>query len=158
MKKSIRLFVLILISLTLCLTLTSCKHINDRNGKDNFNLKYITDPQLLFNTDGVVKSPVKENVDKGIKYSAKKLSGVIELDSIKVNNEVIIFTISNKVESGNLKIAVTNGVEILKEINANETVSFKLINKGSNYYIKVAGESAKFEITYSMEPLKIQLS
>ena len=107
--------------LILIFCLSACSHIEDTNGEENFELNTLSDSDIINGT------------------------------SVKANVVVQSFIINK----GKLKISKLSGVKLvviyngrIDEIPINTTYEYKLENALGECIVKVAGESAKFELEY----------
>ena len=150
MKKIFFIFMLFLV-----LTLSSCSHIEDTNGPDDYSLVTLTEDDILNRpnstiTVGTIQSNSKIGNKAQGSYSATKISGVTTIAEYNTINSSISFEISFTCSEGNGLLAIVSNGEIVKLINPNETLSFTLNNSGYQYKIVVAGESAKLKVTYTI--------
>lgn len=136
------------------LTLTSCSHIEDSNGIDNFSLQTITNQQIIESNNHLLQFSKSWSSDvngtRSSKLSASKFSGVKELHSIYLNNESITYAITSEVYSGNFLICIVNKDKILETISANETKEITLREITGKCTLKIAGESANFKMEYKI--------
>ena len=138
----------ILASLLILCTLTSCSlHIKDTNGKDNYSLNTITDENIL-SPSGVMKvAAVQTSVNGSEVYKAKKYSGV---EKIATYNNGFTLYINNVVKSGNFRICLVCEDVIVKDFAINSSDSFAALDT-KTYDLYIAGESARFEMSYFTE-------
>lgn len=145
--------VICILMLFFVLTLSSCSHIEDTNGPDDYSLSILTDDDIINKkgstvTVGTVESHSKIGNKATGKYTASKISGVTTIAEYSSSSSFISFEISFECAEGNGLIAIVTNGAIVKKVNPNETVSFTLNNSGYKYMIVVAGESAKIKINY----------
>ena len=143
-----RLLAIIFI-LILSLTLTSCSHIEDTNGPDDYSLVKISDEEILGVRSASTKIGAFESqTGRTIKVKVSKFSGVENLQSFKTTNSDITFTVSVTVTSGNFKAVLVQEGKIIHTFNNNASNQVVTVKQGTgtvSFY--VAGESAKYNIT-----------
>ena len=99
------------------------------------------------------KSGVKgELADKDLCYSKdtmKSLSGVYVCNAYVASGDKVSYTIDSTVNSGNLRIVITDGYDkILHDIPIDTTHHIEIDTiKNQTYYVKLVGESANIEVT-----------
>ncbi len=152
MKKKI--FALVICAI-MVLSLASCTfgHIEDTNGEDNYTLGTITDERLLSGATSYVQAvAVKSEVNGVITYKAEKFSGVYTLKKIPyaVGTQMIIKT-DITVESGNFRVVLIQNGEIIKDIPFGENQVTVIEEPRRDYEIRIAGESAKFDLRLEYE-------
>ncbi len=147
MKKIFSILVIIfsLFSLNSCV-----KHIEDKNGVEDYSLQVITDQQIIRGMNTVTMSSCSSHINNKGKLQIKKLSGVELITRFSSKEEIVKIKVTSKVNSGNLKIVVTNGSSIVKIIPINETYECEIFNTKETFFLKVAGESANFELNYEI--------
>ena len=148
--KKVFIFLLIL----LAFSFTSCvKHMPDTNGPNDISLSTITLDEILNGHTTTVKSGALK-VQHGRKCSikVKKFSGVEVLDTFNLNNSGFHFAINAELYEGNFKLLLCTKDKVLREIMINEgTQKFKLPPTTATIYLKAAGESAHYNLTYEYE-------
>ena len=139
--------------LSLTITLTSCSHIEDANGSNNYSIVTFTDDDIINGNHssievGTMKS--SSSTSNGIKgkYSSAKLSGIIEVEKYKSTKENLSFEIEIKCESGNAMLVIVSDDEIVKKIEANQNITFTIDNNKKYYKLMLIGESAKVSVKY----------
>ena len=147
------LLVLVLFSLVF---LTSCSHIEDTNGPDDYSLCTMTDDNIINGyysniSFGTVKTSSSTNNGVSGKYSVSKLSGVETIDNYKSKKDSITFEIDLTCEAGNVLFAIVSNDVIVKKVEANESVTFTVDNNGSYYKLVLLGESAKVSLKYEIK-------
>ena len=90
--------------------------------------------------------------DKDLSYSrdtAESLSGVYVCNAYLANGKTIHYTVSSAVNSGNLRIVITDSKnKILYDIPIDKTYYFEFDTvEGETYYLKIVGESANMTVT-----------
>ena len=133
----------------LSITLTSCSHIEDTNGPDDYSLVKISDEEILGVRSASTKIGAFESqTGRTIKVKVSKFSGVEKLQSFKTTNSDITFTVSVTVNSGNFKAVLVQEGKIIHTFNNNASNQVVTVKQGTgtvSFY--VAGESAKYNIT-----------
>lgn len=149
--KKILMSVFVLIA---CFTLTSCSQIEDNNGKDNYRVETITDQDITSNSEKCLEVfSVSVDKDGILKVSAKKFSGVKTIDRNIYNNTNVEYTVNIKVDSGNFRLVLVLENTIINEFPINETSKFAINNANGKYLIRIAGESAKYEVTITTKKI-----
>ncbi len=140
------------IILLLCLTSCTFSHTKDTNGPENFTIQTFTDEEILTNNTNLYshsrysRSETKFNIEYG--GTAKKYSGVDEIEEYN-NSSSFTLTLTNNVESGNFCVVIIYNNTIIDRIPANTTYTKNFLESGK-YLIKIVGESAKFDITFTI--------
>lgn len=147
MKKKILMLVLCLV---MVLSLASCTigHIKDTNGENDFSLTTIDDERIAKGVSSYVQSmAVKSENDGVVNYHASKFSGVYVLKKIPYAfGERLIINTSITVDSGNFRAVLIQDGEIIKDLPFGENQVTIIEKPTRNYEIRVAGESAKFNL------------
>lgn len=145
MKRLLTIIFIIFLSITL----TSCSHIEDTNGPDDYSLVKISDEEILGVRSASTKIGAFESqTGRTIKVKVSKFSGVEKLQSFKTTNSDITFTVSVTVTSGNFKAVLVQEGKIIHTFNNNASNQVVTVKQGTgtvSFY--VAGESAKYNIT-----------
>lgn len=126
------------------------EHIEDTNGIDNYSLNTITDRNIIkLNSDPLYETD-NDNTTNDSKLSLIKFSGVMEIHGKDYNNESLQIDLKNlKIIEGNLQAVLLVDNKIIHKFNPNESnQSFKLDNISGYVALRIAGESAKFEMEY----------
>lgn len=143
MKKIVSIFC----PLILIFCLSACSHIEDTNGEENFELNTLSDSDIINGTSVKANVVVQSFIINKGKLKISKLSGVKLVDTFNLFNEDLTIVFNTKVKSGNFKLVVIYNGRI-DEIPINTTYEYKLENALGECIVKVAGESAKFELEY----------
>ena len=135
------------------LSLTSCSHVEDTNGSDDYSIVTFLDEEIihgsrLTSTFGTFKTNSHINDKLKGRYRVSKLSGVVEVNTYETNKQNIKFEFEFTCKSGNAMIAIVANNKIVKKISANQDVTFDIRNMGHEYKIVLVGESAKVRISY----------
>ena len=132
---------------------TNTEHIDDTNGVDDYTLQQINDYNIINLDVGARNISETTSVLSSLpEYSSKKFTGVYELYSTNMIGNRFDITIYNLwVESGNLKVVLLHNNEIVHEFKLNELEqSYTLKNPKGTVSLRVAGESADFEMCYDL--------
>ncbi|MCH5163754.1 MAG: hypothetical protein J1F36_01920 [Clostridiales bacterium] len=134
-----------LIAITCC----GCGHIKDTNGDDDFSLVTLSEQQIIKGNSSV--SSVSASNQWNNKYNLKvsKFSGVKELKKITLKSGTQKITTDVNVSAGNFRMVLISGGQIVYDFDINGTSS-ATISEGT-YIIKIAGESASFNLSFSIE-------
>lgn len=149
----------ILLSLILSLSLSSCSHINDTNGPDDYTIQTFSDEDYCTGFSSYValgmftsRSLTIDGVYKGT-CDVKKLSGIYKLDEYKwEKSNYLNIEIEYDCSSGNSMIVLVSNGEIAQKINPNTISPIKIINSRSKYRILVVGESSSVKISCKISP------
>ena len=146
LSKFIGIIMICTLIVVACCSCTS--HIKDTNGDDNFSLATLTEEQVIKNNSSV--SNVSVSNQWGNKYELKinKFSGVKELKRITVSGTQTI-TATVNVSAGNFRMVLVKDGKIAYDFEVNETSSTTV--SAGTYIIKIAGESAAFNLSFSVE-------
>lgn len=139
---------LILSAVLIFLASCSAKHIEDTNGELT-ELCSITVEDIIEKRESYVTfGSVTNKTNDGIMFKAKKFSGVKSILNFKASGEKKELVINSDIslDTGNLRIVILHNGEFMSDINisGNNTVSIK--NPSGVYDIRVAGESAGFDV------------
>lgn len=128
------------------------EHIEDTNGADNYELQKITDEDIIEMDMGALNLDVKEGAITKTTYSSKKYTGVSEIYSTNMVGNRLDITINHaRVDSGNFKIVLLENDKIVHEFKLNElTQTYTLKNPSGYISLRIAGESADFQLDYSV--------
>lgn len=131
--------------------LSSCsRHTPDTNGPENLSLETITIDDILKTKSKSVRSRTLE-INRGHKHSLKtrKFSGIETLRKFNLNGSAFHLSINAEVYSGNFRIVLCNKDKVLKDVRVNGgPQSFMLPPVSDTIYLKIAGESANFNLVY----------
>ncbi len=146
--KKLPIALLLLLSSTLFLLSGCALHIEDTNGNDNFTLQTITDQDIISGRSSVSVSSVGSSNNNRTTLKVEKLSGVKTLETLKSGSYE--FTITFNVEQGNCRLVLCDGENILQDIDIGaKDKTFTTKSESGKLYLKIAGESAKFNIEYT---------
>ena len=135
-----------LIAITCC----SCVgHIKDTNGDDDFSLATLTEEQIIKNNSSVSSVSVSKQWDGNLDLRTNKFSGVKELKKITLKYGMQKITTDVKVSSGNFRMVLISDGRIVYDFDINGTSSTTI--SGGTYIIKIAGESAAFNLSLIIE-------
>ncbi len=130
------------------------EHIEDTNGPDNYQLQQITDYNIINMDIGALNLKEQTNAltSKLPEYSSDKYTGVSEIYMENIWGNRFDITLYNLwVESGNFKVVLVHNDEIVHEFKLNELMqSYTLENPSGTVALRIAGESADFEFSYSL--------
>lgn len=126
------------------------EHIEDTNGIDNYSLNTITDRDIIKLNCGPLYETDNDNTINDSKLSLIKFSGVMEIYGEDHTNENLQIDLMNlKITEGNLQVVLLVDNEIIHKFKSNElNQSFKLDEISGFVAIRIAGESANFEMEY----------
>ena len=171
-KKVLSIFICIFILFSLCscsLLINKFKvETKDLNGEDNFSLAVLTDEDIcaennvcycvLFglNASGSKSFENEDYLHDGDTVEASAatpLSGVSLLQLTYGTSETITFTVECARTKGNVRIVLLDeNLDIIHDFSVTEKSSYTVNNaKGKEFEIRVAGESAEFNVTISRE-------
>lgn len=147
--------ILIILLVLLVMTLSSCSHIEDTNGPNDFSVVTFTDEELLkgfnsYSAFGMMRNSTYINNVLNGSCSVAKLSGLYKIDSYRNNDAIINFNINFTCEEGNALLVIVSNEQIIKKIEANSEVEFNLDNNQDRYDLIVVGESAKLSLKYQV--------
>lgn len=143
-KKITALAISVLIA---CVCLCSCVYIADTNGDDDYSLGKLTEEDIINSTEYQIRSVNSRKEANGTyKYSITGLSGVYTLKKVEGSYGVLSFNVTITLHSGNLRACVVKNGEIVREIPIGEFTQINISNPDGKYEIKLAGESASFDL------------
>ncbi|MBQ8209568.1 MAG: hypothetical protein IJZ35_03170 [Clostridia bacterium] len=129
------------------------EHIEDTNGADNYSLQTITDENIINSDIGAMGLKIHNGIiSDTTTYSSDKFTGVEEIYGTNmVANRFEITVYHAQVNSGNFKIVLLEDDEIVHEFKLNELMqTYVLENPSGHISLKIAGESADFQLEYSI--------
>ena len=142
-KIAILLISLVLASVCLC----ACVYIPDENGDEDYSLCKLTENDIINSTDYQYTSiNSKREANGTYVYSIQSLSGVYTLKKVEGSYGVLTFNATITLHSGNLRACLVKDGEIVREIPINEFAQINVSNPDGKYAIKLAGESASFDV------------
>lgn len=152
MKKAITLIILCIFVIGV---LSSCTlgHIKDENGKADTSLAKLTDEDILAKVPSYTQvAAVKNNFNNKIEYEAEKFSGVTVLENIPYAvGERLIIKSDIELEKGNLRVVLIQSGVIIKDIPKGEDQTTIIEESRRDYELRLAGESAEFELEIEYE-------
>ena len=147
--------ILCLLLIVMLFSLTSCSHIEDTNGPDDYSLTTLSEENILnrkgsTTTVGTVRT--KSLIGGNLKgsYKVSKVSGVSTIIKFECKGTTVKFEIDFTVTSGNAILAVVSDGTIVRKIEANQVVEFEVNNSKDTYQLVIVGESAKANIKYNI--------
>ncbi len=148
--------------LTICLCfvllLSSCTigHIKDENGDDK-SLCSLTDEDILENVSSYTQTAaITSNVGDRVVYKANKFSGVTTIKKIPYAvGEKMIIRSSIDVKEGNLRVVLIQNDKIILDIPLGENQTTIIEDSRRDYKIKIAGESAEFDLELEYEIIEM---
>ena len=148
--------ILCLLVLFMLITLTGCSHIEDTNGADDYSIVTFSDSDIIDGrsdtiSSGTIKTSSNTNDKLKGSYKVSKLSGIVEIVTFENDKNTISFEFEFTCESGNALIAVVSDGEIVKKVEANQTLNFDVENNKEEYKILLIGESAKVSVKYQVK-------
>ncbi len=148
MKKA--LLAVLLAAITLAFT--GCGQIEDTNGEENFDLVTITDQDIIEGMNVVSFASLRTGSGNKESISVKKLSGVLDLYNGNASGETVRFAVNCDVTAGNARLVVVYDGKIVHEFDLHEQgQSFVLENAKGDFALKLAGESAAFEVVFEVD-------
>ena len=127
------------------------EHIEDTNGA-TFQLQEITDSNIINMDIGALNLKKTEAPLSATEYSSDKFTGVAEIfHENLITNRYEITLFNTSVNSGNFRIVLVYNDEIVHEFKLNELMQTYILEdvKGT-VSLRIAGESADFEFSYSL--------
>ena len=148
-------YICICLLLVLCTGLVACGQLEDTNGEQETGLATLTKEELVATfTGSSTIGTFHSKAGDTLSYKALKLSGVVVLDSIKVTDQTSKLTVSvqSQLERGNLCIYLRCDGKILGQFTPGQSDSLTLEQPTPGQYeLCVAGESAKFELSATIQ-------
>lgn len=151
MKKVICVLLVVVVAVLGTACSACIKHIEDVNGEDTA-LCVITENEIIRGSHVTVQfyssqSDVSVGNGRKISYKVGKLSGVERIGSVQLSGEDATFTFNVSLTGGNARVVVVSGGKIVGEAKVNGESVVKIENGNGSYDIKVAGESAKLDLS-----------
>ena len=133
------------------LTFTGCGQIEDTNGEENFDLVTITDQNIIEGMNVVTFASVKTASGNKESLSVGKLSGVLDLYTGTAAGETVILTVDCNATAGNARLVMVYDGKIVHEFDLHKQgQKFVLENAKGDFALKIAGESAAFEVVFEI--------
>lgn len=140
----------VVLAVILLLSCAGCVNLSyeDTNGEDNYALQTLTDADILRGASSSTVLSSKVTVNDKTECKAKTMSGVVTLLEKKLNNEPLHITVSCKISKGNARLVLVLDDKIIHDFALNtENQTFTLSNVTGKVRLKIAGESAGYEVT-----------
>lgn len=148
MKKA--LLAVLLAAITLAFT--GCGQIEDTNGENNFALQTITDENIVEGMNVVTFASARTSSGNKESLSVGKLSGVLDLYTGTAKEKTVVLTVDCNVTAGNARLVVVYDGKIVHEFDLHKQgQSFVLENAKGDFALKLAGESAAFEVVFEVD-------
>lgn len=148
MKKVI---IFLMIIFTSCfISCSSCKHIDDTNGDDDYSLCQISDENIINGMNSISAGSIKTSKNNSHTLRINKFSGVNSIYKEIIKNSTVTINAKVTLDSGNLRVVVVGNKEILFDFVINGSSTYTLPSNVGSYQIKIAGETAKFKIEYTI--------
>ena len=130
----------------------SCaSHIEDTNGEDDCSLCSLTDEDIINGTSSLSQRSISNRRNDRGSMSVEKFSGVRTVDSINVRNTAETLTCTVNVNSGNFRAVIVKDGEIFADLTIDGTKNSVKLTESGKYELKIAGESACFEMQYKIK-------
>lgn len=145
MKRKIALLMILCIGVVFCLC--AC-HIEDKNGPDDYSLVEITEERIKGGVSSYSQvMAVSNETQNGVEYDCKKFSGVKTIKKITYTGGIRLeINYDLEVDSGNFRAVLIHDGEIVMDLPIGEDQHIVIDNPKRSYEIRIAGESADFEI------------
>lgn len=150
------LSILLIILIVLWFYNPEFKHIEDKNGIDNYSLNTITDRNIIKLNSGPLYD-MKDDTVNDSKVTFSIFSGVMEIHGDKYTNESLQIDLKNlEINKGNLQVVLLVDNKIIHRFKPNKLNQSYRLDEISGYVaLRVAGESASFEMEYYITKLGI---
>lgn len=145
MKRKIALLIVLCIGVVFCLC--AC-HIEDKNGPDDYSLVEITEEKLINGASAYTQTQSIINETKNsVEFDCKKFSGVKTLKKITYTGGIRLeINYDIELDGGNFRAVLIHDGEIVMDLPVGEDQQIVIDNPKRSYEIRIAGESADFEI------------
>lgn len=142
----------ILLVILLSFILPSCASlvIEDTNGPDDYSLQTITDEQIIFGMNTSKMMSFTSTVNNNTTAKCRSLSGVQTLCSYNINGDLTV-NVTSEVNSGNARLVLIINEKIINDFNINGSSTYTLTQVSGLAEIKIAGESANYNVTVVVE-------
>lgn len=152
MKRILCIAASVTLLICLCISSVGCvSQIEDTNGEGDTSLNTITDEDIVkgMNTVSVGSSSNKRN-DRGT-LSVKTFSGVKIVDSINVRDVAETVTCTVNIKQGNLRVVIVRNGKIYADLRTDGMQDSVTLTESGKYELKIAGESAGFDLEYKIK-------
>ena len=147
MKKK---YMLVLLSFLLVGCQGYITHIEDINGDDTRIATITDEDKIKMNSHisfmSIMSSTSKNNEING-SVKIDKFTGVKEIE--RINKNLVTYTFDIKINSGNFEVIIVSNDEII--YSSYEDVNPVVIVSDAKQKLKIVGESADFELTYTIK-------
>ena len=147
-------FITIILATVLVLSLAGCKFVTyeDTNGDEDFSLQTLTEADITSNANICSQTmSTKSMINNVTTYTAKEMSGVIKLYETSLQNQDFEIQLSSEVSKGNARLVLVIANTIVHDFMLNEKEqTFSIKNFSGKIRLKLAGESAEYKITYTI--------
>lgn len=146
-------FLALILGLVLLVSLAGCDFASyeDTNGDSDYTLQHITEEDIISGTGFITVGTLTTTVNNTTTCKAQKLSGVTEIYSATLKEKDLTITLSNKIIKGNAQLSLVVNDEIVHTFALNSEETFSIENVSGSVDLKVAGEEAQYEITYTID-------
>lgn len=124
----------------------------DTNGPDDYSLQVLTDQDILHGVDHIKIASATIKHNKLTTCTAKTMSGVETLFEASMDNETFRILVSCKIDKGNARLVLVVDEKIVHDFALNEENQlFVMKNVCGKIYLRLAGESAGYSVTYQLQ-------
>lgn len=139
----------------LMIILSSCTigQIRDQNGENDTSLVQIDEEEILAKVPSYTQvGAYQSSTGNRVVYEAEKFSGVSIIKNIPYAvGEKLIIRSDIDLDKGNFRVVLIQGDKILCDIPLGEDKTTVIENSTRDYEIRIAGESAEFELEIEYE-------
>ena len=129
------------------------KTYKDTNGDDNYTLQQITEDMIINKSGGLQISAVSSKTTKNgitnISLRVGEFNGIDEVHIFKSGSYIV--TLNYNVTSGNTRLVITDGRNIIKDFKINGDNQVFEFTCERKYYLKLAGESCEFDLSVEIK-------
>lgn len=145
-----KLFIIFLF-LIIGIMLVSCSHREDTNGESDTSLTTLNDGDIVNGASSLSSGRTENKRNDRGEIKVNKFSGVQVIDSINVRDTSEVLTYKITHESGNLRAVLVKDGEIYSDLVIDGNDNSIALTESGKYDLKIAGESAKFEMEYKIK-------
>ena len=142
------------------------EHIEDANGAEDTSIAAITDQEIIDMSTGALGGPNRATggfevggirISSGVKFSAKKYTGVSEIlyDNYILPSDFDLIITTFVVDEGNCELVVVHEDEIVQRLEPGDSVHIRLEDITGYVSLRLVGESAAF--TFVMDELEYDM-
>lgn len=146
-----RKLLIIFLFLVIGIMLVACSHREDTNGESDTSLTTLTEADIVNGASSLSSGRTESKRNDRGEIKINKFSEVQVIDSINVRDASEMLTYKITHESGNLRVVLVKDGEVYSDLVIDGNDNSITLTESGKYDLKIAGESAKFEMEYKIK-------